>query len=333
MKLSIIIPTLNSSTVLEKCLNSINKQNFTDYEIIIVDGGSSDTTIKTALKYNCKIIHNPYKTAEAGKSIGLKRSRGDFIAFIDSDNILPDNNWISQMLEPFDDPQILVSEPIKFTYRPEGGFIERYCSLFGANDPYCIIAGNYDRFSYYSQKWTGLNLKYIDNHKYLKIYLSPNYSIPTIGANGTFFRSNFFEKKQLPQYLFDIDILTNKINQGHTIIIAKVKIGIIHTYCEDSIQKFIRKQYRRITDYYTYRSIREYRWIGNNLYTLPRFIMSTLSIVFPLYQSIVGFLKKPDLAWFFHLPACSLTLAIYGMVTIKYKLGLQRPLDRKSWKQ
>lgn len=127
----IIIPTLNASKVLDTCLKSITKQNYpkNKVNILIIDGGSSDTTLSIAKKYNCKIIYNPLKTAESGKALGLNKSKSNFVALIDSDNILPDKTWLSKMLLPFKDKKIICSEPLSFTYRPKAGYIERYSSL------------------------------------------------------------------------------------------------------------------------------------------------------------------------------------------------------------
>ena len=53
--LSIIIPTLNEESYLPKLLNSIKKQDFQDYEMIVADAGSKDKTIEIALASGCKI--------------------------------------------------------------------------------------------------------------------------------------------------------------------------------------------------------------------------------------------------------------------------------------
>ncbi|PIV07679.1 glycosyl transferase, partial [Candidatus Shapirobacteria bacterium CG03_land_8_20_14_0_80_35_14] len=50
-KVSIVIPTLNSAKVIKKCLDSIVIQKYTNYEILICDGGSTDETLKISKKY------------------------------------------------------------------------------------------------------------------------------------------------------------------------------------------------------------------------------------------------------------------------------------------
>lgn len=336
-KISFIIPTLNASLVLEKCLDSIKKQSIpsSDYEIVISDGGSTDNTINIAKKYNSIIVKNSLKTAEAGKAVGIKKASGKYICLIDSDNILPDNNWLNQMLFPLEkDKKIIGSEPIEFTYRPAGGFIERYSSLIGANDPYAFVTGVSDRKNYIDNQWTRLNIEQIDTDKYILVKLKPRQPIPTIGANGTIFRTEFLKNNLKSDYLFDIDIISQVINKNKKpLYFAKVKSGIIHTYCESSIKKFVRKQNRRITDYYFYQNLRQYNWGQTNKFGTIKFVLYT-ALVFPsLFDSLRGFLNKPDFAWFFHPLACFITLYLYTINTIKYRLGLLKQLDRQQWQQ
>jgi hypothetical protein len=52
-----------------------------------------------------------------------------------------------------------------------------------------------------------------------------------------------------------------------------------------------------------------------------------------LIDTIKGYFKKPDPAWFFHPLACLITLYTYGLVTIKYKIGILKPLNRTQWQQ
>jgi len=326
--LDIIIPTLNSGKILKKCLLSIRRQNYKKYKIFIVDGGSHDNTLKIAQNFNCQIINNPLKTAEAAKAIGFKKTNSPLISFIDSDNILPTKNWLNKMLLPFKDPQIIGTEPISFTYRKNAGFIERYSALIGANDPFAYVNGNYDRISYLSNKWTNLKINSINKKSFLKLKFQDSKSIPTIGANGTIFRRNFLNNFFKGDYLFDIDILAIAPKPFY---FAKVKTGIIHTFCESSLTKFIRKQNRRLTDYYIYKNNRQYKWTNSSLPI--KFTLYSLLLIPSILDSIKGYFRKPDLAWFFHPLACFLTWWIYFIVTLKYKLHLLKPLIRNQWSQ
>lgn len=337
IKISFVIPTLNAQKVLKTCLDSIEKQKYpqSNYEIIIADGGSTDKTLAIAKKYNSKIYQNPLKTAEAGKAVGIKKAKGKYICLIDSDNIIPDKNWLKKMLLPFkNNSKIIGSEPIKFTYRPQSGLIERYSALIGANDPYAFVTGVYDRQNFINNQWTGLKIDQIDKGQYIEIELKPKSLIPTIGANGTFFKSTFLKQNLKSDYLFDIDIISQVLNQTQKpLSFAKVKVGIIHTFCESSITKFIRKQKRRLVDYYSYQKLRQYNWKPVNESGQIKFILYTIFIFPSLFDSIRGFLKKPDPVWFLHPLLCLITLFSYTFITLKFKLGFLKPINRNLWQQ
>ena len=98
MKLSVIIPTFNNSGTIRSCIESVmnQKMNSNEYEIIIIDGGSSDNTISTIEKINSniRIFPNEKKYEEYAKVIGVNKSEGEFLVFIDADNILLDYNHL-----------------------------------------------------------------------------------------------------------------------------------------------------------------------------------------------------------------------------------------------
>ncbi len=334
--ISIIIPTLNSETVLEKCLLSISKQKYpkAKVEILISDGGSSDDTLRIAKKYHCQILRNKLKTAESGKALGVKKARGSLVALIDSDNILPNNHWLTDMTRPFEDKEIIVSEPIRYTYRKSDPYLTRYFALLGMNDPICLFIGNYDRYSYLTGRWTDLQFPVSDTGRYLRVTLDHE-PIPTIGANGTFFRKETLQKTiQDSDYLFDIDILLKMVRDGGGVKVAKVKTGIIHTFVEADVNKFFRKQFRRINDMSFHKSQRnrDLDWERSFLKGILKYVFSCLLVLPIIYQTLIGFIKKPDTAWLFHPVACYATLLIYIYGWVKGKI-LPSESNREKWKQ
>ncbi len=333
--ISVLMPTLNAASVLDRCLSSIAVQNYPKekVEIVIADGGSTDRTLEIAKKYGARIFKNPLKTAEAGKATAFHQAKNELVALIDSDNILPDKGWFKRMGEPFLDKEIVGTEPWAYVSRPSDGFIDRYCSLMGMNDPLCYFLGNYDRLNLLSGKWTGLGLKTEDRGDWIKVYLkSPK--IPTLGANGAVFRRKFLAESGLVgDYLFDIDILA-KMAEKKPVAFAKVKTGMIHLYCGSNIGKFIRKQKRRIKDYLYHEKIgdRKYPWQQQRKIGLLKFVIACVTLLPLIYEAARGYLKKPDRAWIFHPPACWLTLWIYSW---SYLQGFWKTeeISRKGWKQ
>ncbi len=81
---SIIIPTYNSASTLKLCLKSIYKQTYDRYEIIIVDRGSNDSTIKIAQDYDAR-IYTVSGERSIQKNFGASKSNGEILYFIDSD--------------------------------------------------------------------------------------------------------------------------------------------------------------------------------------------------------------------------------------------------------
>mgnify|MGYP006093204493 CR=1 FL=1 len=90
IKISIIIPTLNSSKTLKRCIDSVFNQTFKKWEIIIIDGGSKDNTIDIVKNYNSKKIkilrEKSKKSISAARYRGIVSSKGKYIAFLDSDD-------------------------------------------------------------------------------------------------------------------------------------------------------------------------------------------------------------------------------------------------------
>lgn len=334
-EISIIIPTLNAEKVLEKCLSSIVCQNYPkeNIEIIIADGGSTDDTVKIARIYKARVLKNVLKTGEAGKAVGARKAKGELLAFIDSDNILPGKKWLMRMVEPFKDSEILASEPIKYSHRKSDPWLTRYFALLGMNDPICLFLGNYDRDCILTGKWTGLDIHFEDKGRFLKVRLEKE-PVPTIGANGFLVRKSALKMTKLGDYLFDIDVLISLMNRLKVVYVGKVKAGIVHTFVEDSPRKFFRKQWRRINDMSFHRSLknRETDWQRLFLLKIIWFQIQCL-LIFPiLIQTIKGYIKSKDIAFLFHPLACYSTWFIYLYGWVRGKI-LPAESDRSDWKQ
>ncbi len=332
--LSIIIPTLNSAGTLERCLKTIQEQDYPpkSVEILICDGGSTDSTLQIAHRYHVhRILENPLKTGEAGKSVGLKHAQGNLIAFIDSDNFLVGHDWLRRMIAPFqNDPQIVMTEPLFFQWDPTAPPITRYCALMGMNDPLCYYTGNFDRWNMAIQSWTALDIPIHTEGDWFWFELSQNSAIPTLGANGTMYRREILGKLPPSDYFFDVDIPHQLLSQPQQRFV-KVKTSILHWYCP-TMRDFVRKQRRRVRDYLHHRQ--EESRIGHpqsySYHGIFSFILSVL-FGFPcLGVSIRGYYHKPDLAWFLHWPLSAITLWIYGTASLR-SWWKPTSLDRTHW--
>ena len=96
MKFSIIIPIYNAEKYLNKCLDSIISQKYNKYEVILINDGSVDNSKEICENYcklnnQFKLINQKNQGVSSARNNGLKKSKGDLILFIDSDDILEEN--------------------------------------------------------------------------------------------------------------------------------------------------------------------------------------------------------------------------------------------------
>lgn len=104
IKISVIIPTYNEKKVLEKAIESLGGQNFTDFEIIIVDDGSTDGTL-TILENLSKTIKDfsfyrqKHLGAGAARNLGASKAKGEILVFVDADMTF-DPDFLKYLVKP-----------------------------------------------------------------------------------------------------------------------------------------------------------------------------------------------------------------------------------------
>ena len=91
--ISIIIPVYNVEYFLPKCLDSVMKQTYRDFEVLLIDDGSTDESARIcdeyASKYECcRVFHRQNAGVAASRNIGLSQARGKYIVFLDSDDYI-----------------------------------------------------------------------------------------------------------------------------------------------------------------------------------------------------------------------------------------------------
>lgn len=92
-KVSVILPVYNTEPYLDRCIESILTQTFADFELIIVDDGSTDGSGKICDYYatrdeRVRVLHEVNSGVSAARNIGLKHMTGDWVTFVDSDDWL-----------------------------------------------------------------------------------------------------------------------------------------------------------------------------------------------------------------------------------------------------
>ena len=111
-KISVIIPVRNEADKIEQCLKAVFAQSLKPYEVIVVDGHSTDGTVDKARKFPVKILYENSNSIAQGRQIGIENAEGEYVAFTDADCIV-DKDWLANLLKEFDDGIIGVGGGIK----------------------------------------------------------------------------------------------------------------------------------------------------------------------------------------------------------------------------
>lgn len=101
--ITIVMPTLNSEKTIGRALRSVRGQKIDQktVEILVIDGGSTDSTVNIAKKYGAIVLDNPGKIPETAKRIGFSYAHGEYIIMQDSDEVWRDKNQLTKRLQFF----------------------------------------------------------------------------------------------------------------------------------------------------------------------------------------------------------------------------------------
>lgn len=103
--ISVIIPTYNEEDVILKCLESLGKQKGVEFEVIVVDDGSTDATplklrsASNTLKYKLIIINGKHGGPGVARNLGAKQAKGNILVFVDADMTF-DKHFLKMLVKP-----------------------------------------------------------------------------------------------------------------------------------------------------------------------------------------------------------------------------------------
>lgn len=185
-QVSIIIRCFNEDRHIGHLLESLKKQTFQDFEVILVDSGSTDKTLDIARNYDVKIIHILPEEFTFGYSLnkGLEAAKGEFLVMA-SAHILPvHEDWLLELKKPFKDPKVA-----KVYGRQIGNFDSRFSehevfakqfpetSNFKQTIPFCNNANSCIRKSLWFEKKYDETLTGLEDLDWAKWAISQNYYI------------------------------------------------------------------------------------------------------------------------------------------------------------
>lgn len=107
ISVSVVISTYNRASTLVDTLESLERQTFRDFEVVIVNGPSTDGTLNVVSKFKGRLTLRETKNRNLSESrnIGIAASRGEVVAFLDDDAVA-DPNWLRDLVEPYNDAEV-----------------------------------------------------------------------------------------------------------------------------------------------------------------------------------------------------------------------------------
>lgn len=144
MKISVIMPVYNKARYIEKTVNSILSQTYKDFELIIVDDGSTDGSELICDKFEqsdsrVKVFHIENAGVSNARNIGIENARGEYIQFIDGDDYISENMLydLCQITEKYT-PDIIISG-VKKVDHMGNEIIEILPTMLGIKDRYAMM--------------------------------------------------------------------------------------------------------------------------------------------------------------------------------------------------
>ncbi len=319
-KVTIITPTFNESRNIRDCINSVSEQNYPKnlIEIIVVDDKSSDDTVRIAKELGAKIIISGYHHIEKSKSIGISHAKGKYLFFLDADLKLVSKNFIRDFITSLEkNKEAVGAQAIYWKYSEKHNLYDRYCELFGVNDPFVYMLGKRGVLSLFENKWTDTTQVLEENDYYFLAKFNEN-DLPTLGSQGYITRLDLIKKNtSWEPYFFHLDTIMELVKKKKNKFLL-MKYEVEHKYVS-SFFDFHKKLSRNLKLFLKYRKYRKYDYGVNSFnFIFTTFLMVT--VIYPLFISIRGFIKKPDVAWFLHPIFCITVPCLYVYISILNKL-------------
>lgn len=328
-KVSIVIATFNSEKLLPRTLDAIKKQTYPQnrIEILIVDGGSKDKTLKIAEEYGCVILLNEKTEPVAAKVIGLQRATGKYMITIDHDEVIDNPHsieWKVEALMKHPECKVALCSGYK---RPENyPKLNQYISEFG--DPFSLFIYNFSKGDKFLEKVIRKNyLNEYENEKYLKISFCNMKKDPIfeLCCVGTMIDREYFI--QIPKVYEDSSVMVHlfyiMLEKGQESVILVKNDPLVH-YSVDSLNAYFPKLKWRICNNVHFQNMGENGFNGRIKYQKGLqykkflFVPYTISCIIPFLHSIYLAASRKNSIYLLHGILCW-----YVLIQILYQYTLK----------
>ncbi|MDB8558410.1 glycosyltransferase [Turicibacter sanguinis] len=265
LSISIIVPVYNSEKFISICIESILNQNFHNYEVILINDGSSDSSLKICEEYSkldkrIQVIDQVNKGVSHARNIGIEIAQGEYIVFIDADDEL-DSDYLKLLYQTITNSNcdLIVSGYILFpTYKKCIPNFKRYSVMKGID--FILSSPNIHSNNDLCFCWRNI------------------YRLSTIRENRIFFNENIHIGEDV---VFNLELLVHvdrvmaisdclyryRINNENSVMRVKyrpyLEASILKQY---ELRKKISLEYNLLNNYFFKKDM--YNYILNNIYRL-----------------------------------------------------------------
>ena len=108
-RVTVVIRTKNEATHIGDVLNKVREQRDVDFDIVVVDSGSTDQTLDFVAQHPVKLVKIPADEFTYGRALnrGISEATGEFVAFLSAHAMPLDRNWLANLVAPFSDPEVV----------------------------------------------------------------------------------------------------------------------------------------------------------------------------------------------------------------------------------
>ena len=248
-KVSIIVPVYNAEKTLWRCVDSILRQNGSDFELLLVDDGSTDRSGKICDEYaekdgRVQAFHTPNRGVSAARNLALSKAEGEYIQFADSDDWLP-ADALAAFLKAAEtaDCDLVISDYYMVAgkrrirrgdIREKGIFTRAEFAKFMIEKP-----GHF----YYGALWNKFYRRRIVENNHLCMDESANWS-EDLKFNLEYFRcADTFCALQKPLYCYVRNSASGGMHGLSTSEMVKMRRGLFKLYQEFCKSAFTREEY------------------------------------------------------------------------------------------
>lgn len=252
IKLSIIVPIYNVENYLKKCLDSLINQNSTNYEIILVNDGSTDKSLEICEQYekenfNIKVYTKKNGGLSSARNYGLDKAKGEYISFIDSDDWIS-NDYVKEIYNVIDNDKSADVIAYNMIYINDGwqdGITRKIYDNFESMDRKSIIKECYNPSFAWARVYKNNIIK---KYKFPSqdIWYEDMYVMPAILSNC---KKIAYINKELYYYRQRKSSITSSVKNEKTLGVIKSWEQGLKTVNKKYLEEFIFALYKSIVSF------------------------------------------------------------------------------------